>query len=177
MKNVTIATTLAFASAMVLPLFPSSEAQAASQNECAIWICLPAGFPDGCSAPHKAFLRRLKKGKSPLPGWGSCAVNHPDAPNVDAQADFGADPYIPCEEGYRLIAGFGGPLGGRDFQAAQCVSIETQFSPFGGEIPIDAYNAIPRPNGGRFVTYTVNGSLVYPSDGEGGSLPDARFFY
>lgn len=55
-------------------LLPVNQAVAASQNECAIWLCLPAGFGEGCGGAHKAFKNRLKKGKSPLPSWGSCAV-------------------------------------------------------------------------------------------------------
>ncbi|MGO4746761.1 hypothetical protein [Serratia quinivorans] len=49
---------------------------AASQDECAIWLCMPAGFPGNeCNAPHNAMLKRVKKGKSPLPSFSSCAVN------------------------------------------------------------------------------------------------------
>lgn len=55
-------------------LFPVNQAVAASDDECAIWLCLPAGFGEGCGAAHKAFKNRLKKRKSPLPSWGSCAV-------------------------------------------------------------------------------------------------------
>lgn len=43
---------------------------------CAIWLCLPAGFPgDQCRAPHKEMLRRIKKGHFPLPTFGSCVKN------------------------------------------------------------------------------------------------------
>lgn len=54
-------------------LAPSS-AFAASQDECAIWICLPGGFPSGCGAAHSAMMDRIEDLKSPLPSFGSCAV-------------------------------------------------------------------------------------------------------
>ncbi|HGJ5866556.1 MAG TPA: hypothetical protein ACHBZ9_04875 [Arsenophonus nasoniae] len=47
--------------------------QAVSEDECAIWLCLPAGFGEGCSGAHHAFEKRLSKGKSPLPSWHSCS--------------------------------------------------------------------------------------------------------
>lgn len=55
-------------------LVAPSTALAASQDECAIWICLPGGFPSGCGAAHSAMMDRIKDRKSPLPSFGSCAV-------------------------------------------------------------------------------------------------------
>lgn len=52
-------------------------AQAQSQDECSIWLCLPGGFPSGCGAAHSAMVSRLKNWKPPLPDFGSCAVNPP----------------------------------------------------------------------------------------------------
>nr|AGH89318.1 conserved hypothetical protein similar to pRA3.33 [uncultured bacterium] len=52
----------------------SPSAQAASEDECAIWLCLPGGFPSGCGGAKSAMLKRVKKGKSPLPDFVSCAV-------------------------------------------------------------------------------------------------------
>lgn len=55
-------------------------AEAASQNECAIWLCLPAGFPGGaCAAPHHAMIRRVERFQPPLPPFTSCAVSAPVA--------------------------------------------------------------------------------------------------
>lgn len=51
---------------------------AASQDECAIWICLPGGFPSGCGSAKSAMKDRLKDGKSPLPSFSSCAVSAGD---------------------------------------------------------------------------------------------------
>ncbi|MEH4429132.1 hypothetical protein POY29_25120 [Klebsiella pneumoniae] len=61
-----------------------------SQNECAIWLCMPAGFPGSdCKSPHKAMIKRIKKGKSPLPSLSSCMVDGsasvPGLPNSGSQ--------------------------------------------------------------------------------------------
>lgn len=46
---------------------------AGSQDECAIWLCAPQGFPSpGCKGARKALKKRLFKGKSPLPQLQSC---------------------------------------------------------------------------------------------------------
>ncbi|HCG7560669.1 TPA: conjugal transfer protein TraL [Vibrio parahaemolyticus] len=55
-------------------LAPTSV-QAASQNDCAIWICLPGGFPSGCGGALSAFKKRIKKFKPPLPSFSSCIVS------------------------------------------------------------------------------------------------------
>ncbi|EAZ4194915.1 TPA: conjugal transfer protein TraL [Citrobacter farmeri] len=55
-------------------LMAPKTVQAASQDECAIWLCLPGGFPSGCGGAKSAMLKRVKKGKSPLPDFMSCAV-------------------------------------------------------------------------------------------------------
>lgn len=64
---------------------------AASQDECAIWLCMPAGFPGSeCNAPHKAMIKRIKKGQSPLPYFGSCAVESPQSGNVGTKEGYAA---------------------------------------------------------------------------------------
>jgi hypothetical protein len=55
-------------------LAPGS-AKAASQDECAIWICLPGGFPSGCGGAKSALKKRIKKFKPPLPAFSSCVVS------------------------------------------------------------------------------------------------------
>lgn len=54
--------------------FSAQPAAAASQDECSIWLCAPGGFPAGCEKAKTAMLKRIKKGKSPLPEFSSCAV-------------------------------------------------------------------------------------------------------
>lgn len=58
-----------------------NAAHAASNDECAIWLCLPTGFPSGCGGAKKAFLNRIKKRKSPLPSFSSCAVKESEIPH------------------------------------------------------------------------------------------------
>lgn len=60
--------------ALMVGGFNSLATFAASQDECAIWICLPAGFPSGCSGAKSAFKNRIKHAQSPLPAFSSCAV-------------------------------------------------------------------------------------------------------
>ena len=165
MKTLTTMTVAAFAAALLAP-----PAQAASQDECAIWLCLPGGFPSGCGSAQSAFKKRLKKGKSPLPDWGSCAVKDASAPPVDARASYGREPYFPCREGYRLVKA----KRDRDVGVlpARCVSLQTRR----GE-PIDSYQAKARGNGGRYVTYTINGEVIHPYDEAGNRIADPRFFY
>ncbi len=49
-----------------------SQANAASTDECAIWMCLPTGFTTGCDGAKSAFKKRIRKRKSPLPSFSSC---------------------------------------------------------------------------------------------------------
>lgn len=48
------------------------KSQAASYDECGIWLCLPTGFGTGCSGAKSAFKKRIKAFKSPLPSFSSC---------------------------------------------------------------------------------------------------------
>lgn len=52
----------------------SPSSNAASQDECAIWLCLPSAFPAGCAAAYSAFRKRVRKLKPPLPPLASCVV-------------------------------------------------------------------------------------------------------
>lgn len=80
MKKISLSLSLAALLGLSLPL-PSL---AASEAECAIWLCLPAGFPDGCGAAKSAFKKRLRKGRSPLPPFSQCAVDeHGNRVNAD----------------------------------------------------------------------------------------------
>ncbi len=48
----------------------------ASEDECALFLCLPGGFPSGCSGAYSAMIDRIKDFKPPLPSFSVC----PDAP-------------------------------------------------------------------------------------------------
>lgn len=57
----------------------TSPTFAASDDECAIWLCLPVSFAaSGCSGPFSAFKDRIKHFKSPLPNLASCLVSSDD---------------------------------------------------------------------------------------------------
>lgn len=70
--------------------FAPSSALAASQDECAIWICLPGGFPSGCGAAHSAMIDRVKDLKSPLPSFSSCAVQDGSGSQMSYNYNFAA---------------------------------------------------------------------------------------
>ena len=57
---------------LLVPL--AGPTRAASQAECAIWLCLPGGFPAGCGSARAAMVQRIKKLKPPLPPFSACAV-------------------------------------------------------------------------------------------------------
>ena len=71
-------------------------AYAASQDECAIWLCMPGGFPQGCGAAHSAMIKRLKKRKPPLPSFGSCSEGG------SGNYQLGYEPFEPCKDGFEL---------------------------------------------------------------------------
>ena len=56
-----------------------NQVSASSQDECAIWLCAPAGFPSPeCNAAHSEFKHRIKHGKSPFPSLSSCTEDGTD---------------------------------------------------------------------------------------------------
>lgn len=76
-------------------------AQASSQDACAIWICLPGGFPSGCGGAYSEFKKRIKKGRDPLPKLSSCTTG-PNGEKVDGHYQLGYERFEPCDEGYVL---------------------------------------------------------------------------
>lgn len=87
----------------------SPDAKADSDAECAIWMCLPMGFPSGCGEAKSEFKKRIKKHKSPLPSFSSCLVGTPNneenSDRFDAKSGVAAliPPYKYCvrEERYQ----------------------------------------------------------------------------
>jgi hypothetical protein len=59
---------------MLMGLF-SNPTHAFSRKQCSIWLCLPAGFPEGCSDAYSAMKKRLKRGQSARPPLASCFVS------------------------------------------------------------------------------------------------------
>ncbi|MCY1740695.1 hypothetical protein [Ensifer sp. SL37] len=68
-----------------------TPARAASVNECAIWICLPGGFPSGCEAAYAAMISRLKNLEPPLPEFSGCSA---DGDDNGMSFDWGKAAYI-----------------------------------------------------------------------------------
>lgn len=69
--------------------------QAASEDECAIWLCLPAGFGEGCGGAKSAFLDRVRHGKSPLPDFASCAIDSANSGGSQLTYESGKGAWLP----------------------------------------------------------------------------------
>lgn len=87
--------------AILISATAPQKAYAASEAECAIWLCLPGGFPTGCSAAHSAFKHRIEKGRSPLPDLSSCTTG-PNGQTSNGRYQLGYEFFEPCREGYVL---------------------------------------------------------------------------
>lgn len=86
---------LGLATAMMATFATSAEASS-NDNECGIWLCLPVGFGvQGCSEPKKAFLKRIRKGRSPLPSLGRCSGG-----KSEGRYDMVYDPFQSCPAGW-----------------------------------------------------------------------------
>lgn len=88
-------TFLLFTFLLGLGMLVTPVAQAASEDECAIWLCLPGGFPSGCGSAKSAMENRLKKGKSPLPDFGSCAIDSTTSGGSTMSYDYGRGAWLP----------------------------------------------------------------------------------
>jgi hypothetical protein len=75
-------------------------AKAESEAACAIWLCLPGGFPTGCAAAYSEFKHRLKKGKSPLPSLSSCTTG-PNGNSSNGNYQMGVEYFFQCKEGFQ----------------------------------------------------------------------------
>lgn len=72
--------------------------------ECAIWLCLPAGFPmPHCDKALDAFERRIRKMEPPLPAFASCAddddgawrYDYKEAAYIPPRNNGGTEKYVP----------------------------------------------------------------------------------
>lgn len=89
----------AFGAVALLP-FVSQDAKAASEDECAIWLCAPAGFgPSECSPARSAMISRVRDFKPPLPPLSACMANPPSGAaggsSSDMSGNHGVAAYIP----------------------------------------------------------------------------------
>lgn len=88
----------AFASIALLSsvlMTPEPAYAAGDSDDCAIWLCLPGGFPSGCSGAFSAFKKRLRKGRSPLPSLSSCSGG-----KSSGSYQLGYEEFAACEPGY-----------------------------------------------------------------------------
>ena len=81
----------------------SPPSYAASEAECAIWLCAPSGFPGaaGCAFALAAMIDRVRKFNPPLPPFGSCSQN---GSNDGNSFQYGAAAFVPA---HRSCANWG----------------------------------------------------------------------
>ena len=78
--------------AMLAGLAFAGNSQAADEDECAIWICLPGAFPETCEAAKSAMKSRVSRGRSPLPSFSACSA---DGTSHGMSSNYGPAAYIP----------------------------------------------------------------------------------
>lgn len=66
----------------------TSEVKAASEDECAIWLCAPSGFRQGCDGARRAMDTRVHRGQSPCPAMGECAEDDGSMKTEDGYAAY-----------------------------------------------------------------------------------------
>lgn len=123
---------------------------AASEADCAIWLCLPGGFPAGCSAAHNAFKDRIKHGRPPLPDLSSCTTS-PDGKTSNGKYQMGYEYFEPCKAGYTLKE-----QGNEYFKSGKC--IQTSCERYQENV-CPSYEAIRRPKP-RYVKMWVDSSYI-----------------
>ena len=131
-----------------------SPGYSASQDACAIWICLPGGFPSGCSGAYSEFKKRIKKGKDPLPRLSSCTTG-PNGEKVDGHYQLGYERFEPCDDGYVLRERLQG------YRAVEGVCYRQFCAPlqFQDNSSCHNYTAIIRPKP-YYVKMWVNGDYL-----------------
>ena len=103
---------------LVVLMAPQGQAASKHENECAIWLCLPAGFAHPqCDEPRKEFIRRIKNFKSPLPNIGGC-LESGDGSNMAYDYNYAA--YVPA--GQRCAEW---SYDGSDYSPGGCARYET----------------------------------------------------
>ena len=135
-------------------ILPHKAAYASSQDACAIWICLPGGFPSGCGGAYSEFKKRIKKGRDPLPKLSSCTTG-PNGEIIDGHHQLGYERFEPCDDGYVLRERRQG------YRASQGICYRTQCAPqqFQENYRCEGYQAVIRPKP-RYVKMWVNGEYL-----------------
>ncbi len=106
-----------FSVLLISLIFVTDPVRAESQDACAIWLCLPAGFPQGCAGAYGEFKYRLKKRRPPLPDLSSCTTG-PNGEKSKGHYQLGYEKYYPCEDGFKLKVKIDPEAGGW----ARCIS-------------------------------------------------------
>lgn len=118
---------------------PSPANAAGESDDCAIWICMPAGFPSGCGAAYTAFIKRVTrfpKPRPPMPSLLSCTNG-----KTQGSYQMGYERHEPCKEGFttrdrwdddresysRLQSLWNSP------QSRQCVNLNNCYYTGGGD--------------------------------------------
>ena len=71
-----------------------------ANQDCAIWLCLPSQFPEGCGEAESALYSRLAKGQPPLPAYDQCSAG---SLGGTGSYTIGYGTVATCERGYKLI--------------------------------------------------------------------------
>lgn len=146
---------LVLASPLLLGVF--NPAAAASQAECAIWLCLPSGFgPSACGAAKDAFRDRISPPdpESPLPPFSECAVQSTGGSNSGGDLSYsqGVSAYVPqqrvCTD-HRTRWGWGDRRHCSQWTTVPAHYVDGQWCPFSG-----------RFNDKRHITEVVNGQRM-----------------
>lgn len=127
---------------------------AVSQDACAIWICLPGGFPTGCGGAYSEFKKRIKKGRDPLPKLSSCTTG-PNGERIDGHYQLGYERFEPCDDGFILREKR------RGYRVSQGLCYRTQCAPqqYQENSRCENYQAVFRPKP-HFVKMWVNGEYL-----------------
>ena len=150
----------------ILSVMPTSEAYAAGESaDCAIWICMPAGFPSGCSSAYKAFIKRVTrfpKPRPPLPPLMSCTSG-----KTQGSYAMGYERHEPCKEGFTTHDRWDDDRGFSRYQTSwnspvtrQCVNYSNCYETGGGDDRqriCETYSARPRQSP-HYVDLTIDGT-------------------
>ncbi len=158
----------------------SQTAQAINEADCAIWLCLPQGFPGAdCKPPLREYIRRItsKPPKPPLPSMGSCVVGLNSGSSQSLNGFYyteGREEYYPCKSGYT----FRPATGGKDGTPATCSKSRQNNK---GDTITESYNAIKREHPEYVIVYVDGKPQKHPGTGPTrGSfwhIEDDRFWY
>lgn len=153
---------LIFLGFLLIGVVSTQKSYAGSQAACAIWLCLPAGFPGAeCSPAHSEFKRRIKKGKPPLPNLAGCSKG-PNGGYSTGRYEMGYEQFEPCKNGYILKTGRQSGYFGRRNQLGVCYAsrcanrISTALE---NDYRCKNYLATPRPKP-NFVKMWVDGQYL-----------------